>query len=195
MTKPILNIISLPYRDDRRKSICNQMPMNSICFWDGIQNTGKPFTGISQAHKRIVRDAKEKGLEYVVIAEDDLLLTSPGSWDYFLSQKPEEFDLYLGTISGGSINQEALEAEQWSGLILYMVHSRFYDTFLMADEEKNIDRWLSGQGLEVIEKHLGRKPVYKICYPIVAICIDGVSDNSGSYTEHYKNFAIYNKLQ
>jgi hypothetical protein len=152
---------------------------------------GKPFTGICRSHKMIVEFAKNTGMPYVIIGEDDIKFTHPNSWQNYLDRMPEEFDIYLGTVSGGRIEEGTVA--DWSGMILYTVHSRFYDVFLAADENKNIDRWLSGVGLSEVERRLGRPPVYKICYPIVATCFDGFSDNSKKEIVHKDYFAAYEK--
>jgi len=69
------------------------------------------------------------------------------------------------------------------------------DAFLSAPVELNIDRWLSGLGLEQIEKMLGRKPVYKVCYPMAAITRDGISYKSGEYVAHDKYWKSYKVLE
>lgn len=198
-----LNIINLDSRKDRRASFMKQVLQHSIdaTVWPGIVVKGKPFTGISQAYKQVVRHAKEQGLEYVILADDDFLLTTDDSWQYFLRHIPEhDWDIFLGGISGGNIiepknPEEHCTAEQWSGTFFFAVHKRFYDCFLMADENKNIDRWLSGIGLVEIEKILGRKPVYKVCNPLPVICMDSHSDNSGKFMEHKNYFAPYKLLK
>lgn len=164
-------------------------------LWPGIIEQGMPFKGISKSHKKIIRDAKEKGLQFCIIAEDDFKFCSENSWQYFMDNIPDEYDIFLGGLSGGEVNEETKEIIGWSGLFFYAIHSRFFDVFLSADEEKNIDRWLSGVGLESIEKQLGRKPLYKVCYPIIAICKDGFSYNSGTEIQHEKYFRPYKKFQ
>lgn len=169
--------------------------------WNGIIDKELPWRGISKSHKQIVQWAKECRLPFVIIAEDDFKL-QPGGWEVFLKNMPMNFDIYLAGISGGVIGEKECRlcidnvrpVSNWSGLFLYCVHNRFYDTFLAADETKNIDRWLSGIGLPEIEKLLDRKPVYKVCYPMAAITRDGVSFKSGQYVNHAKHFKGYQVL-
>lgn len=161
--------------------------------WNGIIDKELPWRGISKSHKQIVQWAKECRLPFVFIAEDDFKL-QPGGWKYFTETMPDDFDIYLAGISGGNVNEQTKEVTGWSGLFLYCVHNRFYDAFLAADETKNIDRWLSGTGLPEIEKLLGRKPVYKVCYPMAAITRDGVSFKSGEFVNHLKYWKSYQVL-
>ncbi len=194
---PVINIIHLPEREDRRQSYLTQMNQQVARFrvWYGFRDPIS-WKGISRSHKQIVQFAKNTNAEYCVIAEDDVLFTSKNSWETFLKNMPLDFDLYLGGISGGNPNKETgvIEDRNFSGLFFYAIHKRFYESFLAADENKNIDRWLSSPvAMEVIEKKIGRLPKYVVCYPMIAICIDGVSDNSGKEVKH--EFSMYDKLK
>ena len=44
----------------------------------------------------IVQWAKDNGLKEVCIAEDDLGFTCDDAWRYYLENKPEKFDVYIG---------------------------------------------------------------------------------------------------
>jgi len=196
MTIPTLNILHLVERTDRRNFLLKQMFEYKIPFkiWYGFKVEGKPFKAISKSHKQIVQFAKNSGMETVTVGEDDIQFTSPKSWKHYIDNMPEDFDIYLGSVSGGVVDEAAGTVAVWSGMILYTVNQRFYDVFLKSDEEKNIDRWLSGTGLEEIERLLGRPPVYKICYPIVATCVDGFSDNSKKEVSHDQYFKAYKQF-
>jgi len=203
---PVLNIIHLPQDQFpvgslRTEAMSRELNFKSQAYehkftygvWDGIVVKGLPHTGISKSHKQIVQHAKDNGLSCCFLAEDDFKL-QPGGWKVFTDSMPDEFDIYLAGVSGGDVDEETKTVSTWSGLFLYCVHHRFYDVFLAADETKNIDRWLSGTGLPEIEKLLGRKPVYKVCYPMAAITRDGVSYKSGEFVKHQKFFKGYQVL-
>jgi hypothetical protein len=208
MNIPVLNIIHIP-KDKfdpqsalftetlkRAHNITSQAYEHKFTYgvWDGIIVQGMPFKGISQSHKQIVQHAKDNGFERCFIAEDDFDLL-PNGWKIFMENMPVAFDLYFGGISGGSVNEENNSVTGASGMFFYAIHWTFYDAFLAADEEKNIDRWLSSaEGLTTIEKILGRKPIYKVCYPMVAITTDGVSLKSGEYVQHEKYFSAYKTI-
>lgn len=214
MVIPVLNVIHIPKerfeKHDARhlESVRREHNFKSQCFenkitygvWDGIIDKELPWRGISQAHKTIVQVAKDNGLNCVIIAEDDFQLR-PRGWKAFTESINGEFDILLAGISGGEVNEQTKEVTGWSGLFLYCVHHRFYDAFLAADENLNIDRWLSTpnpdkekSGIEKIEKMLGRKPVYKVCWPMAAITRDGISFKSGEYVDHGKHFSPYQVL-
>lgn len=203
---PVLNFIHLPKElfptssELHTESIRREHNIKAQAYehkftygvWDGILDV-LPFRGISRSHKQIVQHAKDNGLSCAFIAEDDVKLM-PEGWKVFTENMPDDFDIYLAGISGGTVNEETKEVTTWSGMFLYCIHHRFYDIFLKADEEKNIDRWLSTNAISEIEKWLGRKPVYKVCYPMAAITNDGVSYNSGKDVRHEKFFKSYRVL-
>jgi len=197
MNIPVINILHLQEREDRVQNYLDQMngQMAPFRVWLGFTDV-TPWKAISRGHKQIVSYAKDQGHEFCIIAEDDINFTSKKSWATYVKKRPKDYDMYFGGISGGEVNEKTgLIKDVFSGMFLYTIHQRFYDCFLAADEEKNIDRWLSGTGLDKVEKMLGRKPVYKVCYPIVATCIDGFSDNSKKIVDHETNFFFqYKKL-
>lgn len=203
---PVLNVIHLPVemftnpklrteatiREHNYKAQCFE---NKITYgvWDGIIDKELPWRGISQAHKLIVQVAKDNGLECCFIAEDDFLLR-PYGWANFINNMPEDFDMYMAGISGGTVNEETKEVSAWSGMFLYCINQRFYSALLEAPEELNIDRWLSTTGLEEIESILGRKPVYKVCYPMACITRDGLSYKSKEFVNHQHYWEAYQVL-
>lgn len=202
--EPILNIVHLDNRQDRRISFMRQIFEHKIHaqVWPGIK-AEKPWTGISRAFKQVVLHAKNSNLPFCVIAEDDFNLTHTDSWKLFLEDRPLDFDLYFGGISGGVVEEDwnyvnepnVKPVTNSSGMFLFAVHERFYDTFLAADEDKEIDRWFGIKGYEAIENALGRKPVYKVRWPLICTCIDGMSDNSGKFMWHDRFFLPYQVLR
>lgn len=166
----ILNIIHLPYREDRLQSYMEQMNEQGIAYrvWSGIPHKN-PVIGINLAHKQIVRDAKERKLPYVFIAEDDIKFSCEGAWKYFLSKMPKVFDLYTGLVYSGQINGGGRIIKGMSGTnTLYAVSETFYDTFLATDDKKNLDREL-GKDACVYN--------YYVCEPMVCYQMDGRSDH------------------
>ncbi len=114
---------------------------------------------INASHKAIVRMAKEQGLKEVCIAEDDLMWTAKDSWQYFLSNKPAEFDLYLAC--------SYLPNELICGFHLYIISERFYDKFLAAPDNEHIDVCINDI-----------KGDYHICRPFPALQRKGYSSNN-----------------
>lgn len=192
----ILCIIHNKKRIERRQSFMEQAADFGIKYkvFDAVENNEFPYKGISEAHRLVVKYAKDNRLKSCWIAEDDILFTCKESLRYFLANEPEIYSLYFGGVSGGDLNEETKIVTNFSGLFFYKVHESFYDAFLSADPDKQLDRWLGFHGIEKIEKILGRKPVYKVCYPMPVICFDGFSDNSKKIMVHEKYFKAYKQL-
>lgn len=163
------HIISNPERTQRVEQLKKELERQGIAeykLWPSIHVSDKPRrTGISRAHKQIVKWADEEGLEEVCIMEDDIWFPAEDGWQYFLDNKPKvPFDLYLGGIYRGQIDENK-KVNRYTGQICYIIHERFYDTFLRADENLDIDGAMSGKG------------DFYVCYPFAVICHPGWSDN------------------
>lgn len=108
---------------------------------------------INTSHKQIVRDAKDNGLPYCCIMEDDCFFPNPKGWEYFLSQMPKEFDLYLwGTYL------LPREQKMVNGFQLYVVADKFYDKYLSAPDNEHIDGAMNALNGD-----------YHFCYPFPAL--------------------------
>ena len=149
-------------------------------IWNGIVNPIIPAKGISQAHKQIVRYAKENQFPEVLIAEDDLKFTDRGAFDFFLKNKPNDFDLYLASIYFGEIKNDS-SVNGFSGLTFYIVKEKYYDTFLSRPEHDNLDRLMENTGKFIV------------CRPFTIIQENGFSDNVKRYC-NYDNFLIGREL-
>jgi hypothetical protein len=171
----IVNVINLDRRTDRLYSICRQSKWQgfAIQFWEGIEET-PVHKGVCMAHKRIVRDAKERRLDRVIIAEDDLIMSAGGSWDYYIQQMPPVFDLYMGMIYTGEVVNNRI-VSSFSGTTLYTVGENFYDKFLEVPDESHIDRALGRD----CHKNNYIVPDQYVCYQS-----GGYSDN-GKVTYYY----------
>ena len=123
------------------------------------------FRGIAQSFKNIVREAKERGDESVVIFEDDIKFTDKGAYDHWLKNEPDFYDIYFGGVFLGEILPGNV-LKSFTALHCIMVHKRFYDTFLKANEFQHLDEALQGKGK------------YIVCYPMIAFQHDGFSDNA-----------------
>jgi hypothetical protein len=144
-----LHIISLPERLPQLMQELQSQSITDYRLWDGIRNEQNPRTGISQSHKQIVRWAKENNLPKIAIAEDDIKFTSKGSYEYFLKNEPEDYDLYLGCVYYGNIKTDNT-VDKFSGLILYIINSKYYDKFLATPESQNLDLAQKGKGKFIV---------------------------------------------
>jgi len=168
-----LNIIHLETRSDRWPVLINEIQKQGITdyrIWSGIP-TPQPKTGISLAHKQIVADAQTFSQPQVMIAEDDLKFTALNSYRCFLENLPTDFDLYLGGIMYGTIKPDKT-VTRFAGLTLYVVHQRFYETFLKLPEDKHLDQALDNKGK------------YVVCHPMIITQYDGYSNNHKKIMEY-----------
>lgn len=178
MTLPVVNIINLKKRADRRKDVSLEMMRHDIpyVFWDGIEM--KPVkTGISKAHKQIVRFAKETKKDFVVIGEDDIEFTAPKAYEYFIKNIPQDYDIYLSGYYFGRPDENNIIAK-FSGLSLYIVHSKYYDSFLEADEHYHLDTALCMKGGKFV-----------VCDRFIATQKEGYSDNVKKVVNYEKRIA------
>ena len=146
-----LNIIHLSRRQDRYDLLMPQLALQGITDYvlhEGIEKKHNRKEGICKSHKAIVREAKEKGLPMVHIAEDDIVFTSPGAWDYYLSKIPDSFDLFMGMTYVGSHDENGRINSICSGLTLYTVSERFYDSFLSIPDSCHVDRTITAMHKE-----------------------------------------------
>lgn len=163
-----VHTINLFKREDRLLSISKQAKEQhfALYVWEGVIEQ-RPFIGIGKAHRQIIKYAKEQGLKYVTVCEDDCAFTSLNAFDYYMAKKPEDFDLWLGMIYAGEIKDGRI-MNGFSGLTLYTVHERFYDEFLATDPNDHLDRFLGNSAF---------KNKYYVCEPFVCHQTGGMSDN------------------
>lgn len=173
----IINVIHSPKQPDRLTGFMREAETQGFEWycWPAILDLMMSFRGISQAHKQIVRDAQARGLKEVCIAEDDIKFLAPGAWNYFLTHKPEVFDLYLGSVFHGDIKEDG-SVSDFCGMTLYIIHERFYATFLALNEINNIDRELA---------HKGR---YIVCDKMVCSQWGGYSLNKLAHVNDYDHY-------
>jgi len=169
----------LPEREDRFILLQRELELQNISsfkIWNGIIDEQSTVKGISLAHKQIVQYAKNSKLPSILIAEDDIKFTDQGAFDFFLKSIPNVFDLYLGGIIWGEIREDN-SVTDFSGIMLYLIHERFYDAFLDISKSYHLDRSLKNKGRFIV------------CNPMVAIQHNGLSDNS----KRMMNYEVYLK--
>lgn len=139
-------------------------------FWDAVRLTESVVKSINASHKMIVRWAKENNQSECIIAEQDLMFTSPYSWEYFMEQKPNEFDIYLWGSYIIPLSNNCI-----CGFHLYIIHSKFYDQFLSVPDDVHID--------VEMDKLKGD---YKFCHPFPALQRVGFSANNCAVCDYNK---------
>lgn len=142
-------------------------------LWPAILDRRLICRGVSQAHKAIVQYAKDCGLSQVTIMEDDVKFPALDGYAYYLREMPADFDIYLGGIYQGNVDDDKTVKGGFSSLHLYTVRAKFYDTFLSVDETLHLDRGLEGLG------------DFHVCYPFAAIQYNGFSDVERAPTNYH----------
>lgn len=159
---------------------------------EAVMDYDMPRRGISKSHKKCVQMAKDQKLDSITIAEDDLKLLSPWSLNLYQNSFDgpiKDWDLVFGGIYSGDVieNNDSLWVKvinKVSGLHLYTVNNKFYDKFLSADENYNIDYFLSEE----------LKAKMYCIYPFVAIQNDGYSYNVKEITKYNETLQYKYKL-
>lgn len=172
-----LNIIYDSRRAEKYEPLMAELNSQGITDYELWPCTILPgvIESISASHKMIIQWAKDSGLKEVCVAEDDLMFTAPGAWNYFLSKKPRLFDLYLGgcysPVKHGWDEAPYSYTLEPVGFHLYAVHSRYYDTFLATPSNLHIDTAQKSNAI-------------KVCYPMIAIQRKGYSSNNKSIQDY-----------
>lgn len=125
---------------------------------------------ISESFKTVIRQAKERGDKEIVIFEDDILFTSPNGWKYFLDNKPDDYDLYIGGsyFIDNRINYTPplVKVKEYVGNQCIMISQRYFDVWLNSDSGKHCDTAQNGKG------------EFYLCFPFVALQRHGWSANA-----------------
>lgn len=165
MDKPRLNIVFDERRIERYEPLMNELSTQKIEnyeIWPCIIDRGDVVRCINLSHKMIVSDAMDKGEKEVCIGEDDLWFPANDGWDYFLRNKPNEYDIYVACTYCVPITNNIM-----TGFHLYMVHEKFYERFLSLPDNVHIDTSMNDL-----------KGDWKFCYPFAALQRPGFSSNN-----------------
>jgi len=175
-----LNIIFDSRRQEKYEPLMNELREQGIAdykIWDCVM-LPSVVDSIAESHKMIIRDAMEQGLEKCFIAEDDLMFTCKGAWDYYLKNMPDKFSLYLGCTYVLPISNNIV-----CGFHLYCVYKDFYQQVLDVPRGQHIDTYMNEL-----------KGDYKYCYPFPALQRSGWSANNKmecNYNSLLKDEDIY----
>jgi len=152
-------------------------------FYATPANYSKPARhGIKLAHVDALNFAKKKGLDRSIIVEDDVLLTSNRSLEYFfesaLVAKECEYDIIVGGAHHYSKTPNG--AKKLSGMHLYMVLNPNV-SFDGCPKNEHIDNWV------------GKNYKVWVCEPMIAIQRPGWSEHKRAdvdYTEMFERYDI-----
>lgn len=183
----IINVINLEHRTDRLSLFHQQSIEQGFGYrvWPGIIVKHNNKMGINRAHKQIVQYAKDNMLRYVCVAEDDIKFFAPGAWKYFLDNIPDDYDIYFSMIYNGQIENNRIMSV-FSGMSMYIVNWRFYETFLSLPDDCHIDRDMIGG---ITDKYK-----FMVCDNFVCEQIGGKSDNTKTSIDSYRPFLVGRKI-
>src|SRR6266581_7594760 len=94
----IAHIIIDPNRPRPNTTLESELDRQGINakLWCAISDPQDAVRSINLSHKQIVQFAKDHHLPGIYIMEEDVMFVADDGWQYFLDNKPERFDLYLG---------------------------------------------------------------------------------------------------
>lgn len=137
-------------------------------FWPCIINKESVVSSINASHKMIVNWAKDNGIKEVVIAEQDLHFTHPKAWQYFLENKPVDYDIYLACSYVKDLDKLTGGLKFLiCGFHLYIINEKYYDKFLSVNDNEHIDTAVGNM-----------KDNFVFCYPFPALQRSGYSANN-----------------
>lgn len=199
---PEAHYINLHRRSDRKEHMDRELNKHGIYDYvkryNAVVATGDTlrhsYIASGTSHRNIVQDAKDKGLEAVLILEDDIFFKDGVEQQLETSVKNlfqrDDWDLYY--ISANIFdNPISLVADNLMYISMcycihaYAVHQRAYDRVLAYDpvNDDPFDKWLNENNFR---KFGG--------YPLICSQIDGVSDNVGGYIGYDEIFTnAYNR--
>jgi hypothetical protein len=175
-----LNIIYDNRRPEKYEPLIDGLIEQGITdykIWDCVM-LPSVVDSIAESHKMIIRDAMEQGLDRCLVAEDDLMFSCKGAWDYYLNNMPKEFDLYLGCTYVLPISNNVV-----CGFHLYCVDKGYFQVLLDVPRSQHIDTYMNEL-----------KGDYKFCYPFPALQRSGFSANNRievNYNSLLKDEDIY----
>ena len=152
-----------------RQGLDDYSMMPAICGRSSVA------ASINASHKQIIRLARDMGLPEVCVLESDVGFPVPDAWRYFLANKPEQYDLYLGGTYGEVLrDDEGYYTLIPAGFHCYCISAGYYDRFLAVPDDEHIDTAQRG----------GR---FRLCFPFAAIQREGWSANNQRRVDYNVN--------
>jgi hypothetical protein len=174
MNLPFIGIIHNSVQTERYETLIRELQGQGIDKYEifpSVYDWRSVKRGINLAHKSVVEYGKLRGEVETCVMEDDIRFCGGGAFEYFLKNKPDDFDLYLGGIYVGEIQPDNT-VKEFCGFHCYIIHERFYDTFLELPLDEHIDNVCKGKGKFVV------------CNPFIAVQYNGFSAQTGK-SENY----------
>ncbi len=151
----------------------------------GEYNPSNTKQAIHISHKKIIQHAKDNNLPHILIAEDDIKFSHPNSFNYFISQIPESYDIFSGLVYSATMEGNRVINGASGIMTLYSVSQKFYQFFLSMDVNNHVDREC---GLTAY------KHEYYVCEPMVCEQRGGISHQLKRemyYHEYLRDKVLY----
>jgi len=184
----VVNIIHDDRNFDRLPFVIEEFEKYGIEYkiWAACIDKKTVLESITESFRRIIQDAKDRGLKETFLAEDDLMFTCDGAWEYFLKNKPEKFDVYIGGSylidNQWKYEPPVVKVKSWVGNHLIVVHERYYDTWLSSKPDGHIDTEQDGKG------------EFYVCFPYAALQRPAKSANCNFQMVNYNNIVPPNYI-
>jgi hypothetical protein len=188
-----VNIIYDSRRFEKYEPLMNELVRQDIVdykIWDCVM-LPSVVESINASHKMIIRNAKENGDKECIIWEDDCWIPAADGWEYFLKNKPNDFDIYIGgtySLNEPDVWKPPLQkVNNYVGNHCIIVHEKYYDRFLSVGDKLHIDTAQEGLG------------DFYVCFPFAAIQRPGFSANNPgekvNYNTELKERYVYGKFK
>lgn len=167
-----VNIIHDSRQQDRYREVVSELERQGIkdyTIWPAILKP-QVIDSINASHKMIVQTAKDKQLDMAMILEDDCQIPAEDGLLRFMAAMPDLFDIYMGGTYAPVLPDNRVSCPV--GLHCYIIHNRYYDTFLNTPGDLHIDTAQEGRG------------EFYVCNPMVAIQREGFSANNRSHVNY-----------
>lgn len=181
MDNPTLNVIYDSRRIEKWEPLEAELKRQNISYtiWSPVEDTQNVVRSINLSHKQIIQWAKDYKLSEVAIAEDDLWFPAADGWQYFLNNKPLDFDIYIGgnylVDNPDSWQPPLVKVREYVGNQLIIVAEKYYDKFLSVPENAHIDTIQADKG------------DFYVCFPYAAIQRPGFSANAQQKVNYNSN--------
>jgi len=190
--------INLNKRIDRREQIEKELNDFDLSYerFEAIETKGFGILGCGKSHLQVLKLAKERNYENILILEDDF--TFLVSKEEFETQLTSFFDLKMDydvlflsynlrrfEPLENSIVNKSLEVQTASG---YLVHKNYYDKLIQLYEwampllEQTRAHWIYAN--DQVWKQLQEKDNWYYFITRIGKQIDGYSDNAGCYVDY-----------
>jgi hypothetical protein len=154
-----------------------------VSIFNCIQNQNHNIVEkISESFKSVIREAKKRGDEEIAIFEDDIMFPNEKGWEYFLKNKPDDYDIYIG---GSYMIDNRIEYKPpivkvptYVGNQCIIVNERYYDTWLNTDSKEHCDS-------------VHKDGLFYLCFPMIALQRPGWSANHSNGTNQIVNYNPY----